>query len=68
MQVYVCYTYTVNFKVTDQLVVLFILNTDQAVVVGVDHDWRPAPQIYVLLPPVGDVISRPPALQYQVPL
>lgn len=32
----------------------------RAVKVRVHHDWRPATQVNVLLPPIGYVVSRPP--------
>lgn len=36
--------------------------------VGVDHDGRAPTQVHVLLPPVGDVVARPPGFEGEVAL
>ena len=43
-------------------------HTYTGVVVAVDHDGGAAMEVDVLLPPVSDVVARPPRLQHQVAL
>ena len=38
------------------------------VVIGVDHDGAPPPEVDVLLPPVRDVVVRPEPLEPEVSL
>ena len=42
--------------------------TYKSIVVRVDHDRRSASQIYIFLPPVSDIVSRPPRFQDQISL
>lgn len=43
-------------------------NGVDAVEVGVDHEWRSAPQVDEILPPIGHVVARPPRLEHKVAL
>lgn len=42
--------------------VMATTDTYYTIVVRVDHDGRAAPEVDILLPPVSNVVGRPPAL------